>query len=394
MDAHRAAFRHCEDVLRLIQRSVGISKPQIAQRTGLTPSAVHGIVGRLERAGIIRPAGAADSTGGRCAVRYSFAGDAGLAVGVSLRIDRMELGLFDLALRPIDSRSLDMPMRETGPETCVARIRQEIEALMADHKRGAPPVRGVGISVPGPVDAAQGVVQEVAAAPLWHRYPLARRLQDALGLPVLVEKDVYCAIGLMELTGELKTRRCAAYLSIREGIGAAVMIQGQVFRGSHSLAGEIGHLSVRRDGIPCDCGNTGCLELYCSDVGIVRQYNAQAGGHCARVEDVAVLADAGDEVARRVFLQAVGYLVDATAAIIMNYDPEELLIYCTWLNRQRAYYFHMLDAVYAKSVFTRQHAVDIRLLPPVPVNLSAAASLVPTELLFADEGELLRGLLR
>ena len=107
------------------------------------------------------------------------------------------------------------------------------------------------------------------------------------------------------------------------------------------------------------------------------------------MEEIIALVAKEDPIARKVFSQAVGYLVDTTLTIVMNYDPDELLIYCTWLNQQRALYFRMLDALYARSIFTRKHAVDIRLLPPEPINLSAAATLVVTDLMYKNGSRLM-----
>ena len=160
-----------------------------------------------------------------------------------------------------------------------------------------------------------------------------------------------------------------------------MIIDGKVFRGVNSLVGEIGHLTVRRDGIPCNCGNTGCLELYCSDIGIVKQYNDHSGAHCTHVDEVVALVRSGDETAARVLSQAIRYLVDTTATIIMSYNPEELLIYCRWLDQEKKLYFRMLDTLYAKSLFTQQQAMNIRLLSQMPIHLNAAASMAQYELL-------------
>ena len=153
------------------------------------------------------------------------------------------------------------------------------------------------------------------------------------------------------------------------------MINGKVFRGGHSLAGEIGHITVRKDGIPCPCGNIGCLELYCSDIGIVQQYNAQTSSKQTTVAQVVALAQGGDAAASRVLSQAISYLVDTTSTMIMTYDPKELLIFCTWLSDQRSLYFLMLDTLYAKSIFTQKHSVQIRLMDEPARNLHAAAAL-------------------
>ena len=393
-EAGPALKNHLKTVTQLIQRVPGISKPEISRQTGLTASAVHGIVSFLQERGVVKCVGAAGSSGGRRAAMYMIPQELGFFVGVSIRIDRLEMGLFDMSLRPGKKKTLSLWMQDMGPETYASFAAQAIGEFMEEAQMPREDCFGIGVTVPGPVDFQKGVVLEIAAAPLWQQYPLKQRLSDALSIPVAVDKDVYAGIRYLEYAGKMQSRECTAYVSICEGIGAALLIHGEVFRGSHSLSGEIGHLTVRKDGIPCSCGNTGCLELYCSDIGIVKQYNAQTGSHLNRVEEVTALVEKDDPVARKVFSQAVGYLVDTTSTIIMNYDPEELLIYCTWLNQQRALFFRMLDALYAKSIFTKRHTVDIRLMDPEPINLPAAATLAATELLFrggSRMAELLEG---
>ncbi len=380
---------HYKTVLRLIARHPGISKPQISNKTGLAPSAVHGIVSYLEQRGVIACTGSQGSSGGRKPFSYAIPRELGFFIGAGIRTDRLETGLFDMNLQLKHKSTYPLKLDETGPETYASFVVKAVEQEIAAGNARREDCFGVGVTVPGPVDFERGTVLEIAAAPLWQQYPLAHRLSDALALPVAVDKDVYAGIRYLQHAGKLKHGECAAFLSICEGIGASLVIHGEVFRGSHSLSGEIGHLTVRKDGIPCSCGNTGCLELYCSDIGIVKQYNAQTGGSCQRVEDVIALTEKDDPVARKVFAQAVGYLVDTTCAIIMNYDPQELLIYCTWLHRQRALYFQMLDALYAKSIFTKRHTVDIGLLGPEPINLPAAASLAALDLSFLSGSRLM-----
>jgi predicted NBD/HSP70 family sugar kinase len=366
---------HLVTLMQLIHREPGISKPEMCARTGLMPSTVHGAVARLLEDGLIVCRGMAASSGGRRAGQYRLAENIGFVGSVSIRLDYLEAGVFDLSLKPVVRDELPLAMGEIGPETYTGQAVELLERCMAKAGLKREKLLGVGVSLPGPVDFATGVAQQICGAPKWQQFPVAERFRQALGCPVVVDKDVYAGLELLAQTGEIRNPRSCAYLSICEGISSALMINGQIYRGEHSLSGEIGHVTVRKDGIPCPCGNTGCLELYCSDIGIVRQYNAQAVSKLTTVAQVLELAQNGDEAASRVLSQAIGYLVDTTATIIMTYDPQELLIFCTWLRGQRELFFWMLDTLYAKSIFTQKHTVQIRLLEETPLNLTAAAAL-------------------
>lgn len=381
-----AKVTHRQTILRALLRMPQSTKPELCQVTGLPPSTVHNVVEELTGDGLIHEAGIAASNGGRRAVRYGFNAGLGVIAAACIRLDHLETGVYDLCGKCLYSASIPLVCSAMGPESYTAELAAAVEQALAT----VPGVRcfGLGVTVPGPVDVSSGVVMQLSSASTWQHFPLGDRLHQALGIAVAVDKDTYAGICHLERTGRLRQKGCAVYLSICEGIGAAMMADGHVFRGTHSLAGEIGHLTVRRDGIPCTCGNTGCLELYCSDTGIVKQYNAQSGNHCRGVDEIIALMSKGDELAAKVFSQAMRYLVDTTSTIIMSYDPDELIIYCRWLNQQRSLYFRMLDALYVKSIFTQKHAVDIRLLDDKPLNLNAAFTLARDALVIERGGVL------
>ena len=368
-------------ILGEIIRQPGITKPELCRTAELPVSTVHHAVTALLSRGLIVELGKDTSGGGRCPMRYAVNGGLGVVVALSIRLDHVDAGVYDLGGACLVQRRWDLHCAALGPESYTGELAQLAASLLEEAGQPLRHCLGLGVIVPGPVQRESGMVLQISGAPAWRQFPLQSRLSEALGLPVIVEKDVYAAILYLSRSGQLRAKHCSVCLSICEGIGAAVMLDGQVFRGANSLAGEIGHLTVRRDGIPCNCGSTGCLELYCSDIGIVKQYNMLAGAHCAHVDEVISRVQAGDETAAQVLSQAIRYLVDATSTIIMNYNPEELLISCRWLERERKLYFRMLDALYAKSMFTQQQAMNIRLLGYISLYPCAAASLAQVELL-------------
>ena len=292
---------------------------------------MHTTVAGLLADKLIVPKGTAASRGGRRASQYYLASDIGCVGSISIRLNHLEVGIFDLTLQPLVREELPVAMDELGPETYTGKAVQMLESCIA--KLGLPreKILGVGVTLPGPVDFRTGVVQQLCRAPKWQQFPIAERLRQSLNCPIVVDKDAYAVLDLLAQTGKVNRTDSCAYLAICEGIGSALMINGQVFRGGHSLAGEIGHLTVNKHGLLCPCGNTGCLELYCSDIGIVQQYNEKTGQTLTGVSEVVALSEQNDPAAIEVLTQAIGYLVDTTSTMIMTYDPQELLIFCTWL---------------------------------------------------------------
>jgi predicted NBD/HSP70 family sugar kinase len=171
----------------------------------------------------------------------------------------------------------------------------------------------------------------------WHDLPLGPGLEAILGIPVVVENDVRAAaLGLdrrqFGATGSL------ALLAIGTGIAAGVVLDGQLHRGAHGLAGEIGHVVVDPGGAPCACGNRGCLETVAAGPALVRRtlagWAARGNGHGvatdaapdAGAEAVFAAATTGDPVARDV-VEASGRAVAwGIHLLALAYDVDRIVI--------------------------------------------------------------------
>lgn len=391
-NAAQAKLQNTMAVLKQIQQHPGISRPEIGQACLLSPSTVQGITQQLEKCEIIESSGLALSNGGRKAQCYQLNKQRYRVVSVNIRINKLEVGVLNLGLEVLAHTEQAMDISSAGPEAYVAVVANFIRGQIEQSGAAFEDLLAIGVSIPGPANFETGAVQQLIRAPQWEGFPFGPRLAREMGLPVFIDKDAYCGVRYLEYNGQVQSGRSVAYVSVRNGISAALLINGQVFRGGHSLAGEIGHITVRRDGLPCPCGNTGCLELYCSDLGIISQYNALAGTNHKNVNSIIALAGQNDEVAQRVFSQAVTYLVETTTSLIMNYDPDEIWVNCTWLEKQRSLYFKMLDILYAKSIFTRKHNVDVRLLEEQKFYLHAGGALAASAQLFNPGSRLHRAI--
>lgn len=379
------------NVLQNIQHHPGISKPQLCKRCDITASTVQNIVEKLVDKGAVLSFGQMDSTGGRRARQYKINQEFKLAVSVSIRLNCADIAIVNMGLEILHHTHMEIRLDSAGPESYTAILVEAIRKLIADNEIQIDRISGVGVTVPGPTYFESGTIREIAGAPLWQDFPLGARLFSALNLPVWVDKDAFAGLQYLAFTNQITLDKTTVYITILEGISAAVMMKGEVFRGSNSLAGEIGHITVRRDGSRCHCGNTGCLELYCSDLGIISQYNMQSEGKSQNIDEIIRLAEGGDETAQQVFVQAVRYLVDTTCNVIMNYDPNEIVIFCRWLHRQQTLYFSLMDSLYSKSIFTQRHAVNLRLLEPQNIYLMSAAAAACWQFLFSRSSPFIIG---
>ncbi len=217
--------------------------------------------------------------------------------------------------------------RERGPEAVVASILDFAAELRAYGVRhfGAPAV-AAGVAVPGIVDSERGTA--VYAANLgWRDVPLRALLAERLGgIPVALGHDVRTG-GLAE--GRVGAGRGAdryLFVALGTGIAGAIGVDGRVEAGAHGFAGEIGHIVVRPGGIPCPCGQYGCLERYASAAAVSQAWAEACGEPEADAADCAKAVESGDPRASAVWQHAVDALADGLVTALTLLDPRTLII--------------------------------------------------------------------
>ncbi|MFB6844702.1 ROK family protein [Streptomyces sp. NPDC056373] len=257
----------------------GISRLELAERTGLTPQAVSKITARLREDGLVAEAGRRASTGGKPRTVLRLVPEAGHAVGVHLDRDEVRVVRVDLRGTVVGERRAALDLG-AGSEAVLAAVREAVAGVLpagpdplsrhglsaldplSRHGLSAldPSLLGVGVALPGPLDHGRGVLHRVTGFPEWDGFPLREALAERLGVPVVVDKDTNAAALRLAAGGE---RGSFAYLHLGTGLGAGLVIGGSVHRGARTGAGEFGHQVIQLDGPPCTCGDRGCVEALC-----------------------------------------------------------------------------------------------------------------------------------
>ncbi|MFG2883867.1 ROK family protein [Streptomyces sp. NPDC048297] len=245
----------------------GISRLELAERTGLTPQAVSKITARLREEGFAAQAGRRASTGGKPRTVLRLVPEAGHAVGVHLDRDELRVVLADLDGTVVGERRGAVGLRG-GAQAVLRSVAGEVSGLVGEvlgggGERGLAGVGsllGVGVALPGPLDHTRGVLHRVTGFPEWEGFGLRDALAGRLGVPVVVDKDTNAAALGLSVRGEGGS---FAYLHLGTGLGAGLVIDGRVHRGARTRAGEFGHQVIQLDGPLCGCGNRGCMEVLC-----------------------------------------------------------------------------------------------------------------------------------
>lgn len=183
-----------------------------------------------------------------------------LTVGVDVGGTKISAGLVDAAGSVLDTVETATPSTVDDLEAALARVVTELQA----HHR----VAAVGLAVAGFLTRDRATVMFAPHLP-WRQSPVAARMAARLGLPVLLEHDVNAAAWAEHRFGAARDGGIVVVVTLGTGIGAALLIDGVLFRGAHGVAPELGHLCVVPDGRPCPCGGRGCWERYCSGTALV-----------------------------------------------------------------------------------------------------------------------------
>jgi glucokinase len=216
-------------------------------------------------------------------------------------------------------RPTDVSSPERLVAGVVATVREALSQIGTAHCLVA-----VGAGVPGQVDPVNGTVSMAVNLNLREPFPLRTALQDALGVPVIIENDVRAAaLGAYHRTKGLNS---LAYLSIGTGIAAGLVLNGHLHRGAHGMAGEIGHIPMDPAGPRCVCGAYGCLEALAAGPAIAAFAAETMPDERPSTDEVFALAAEGLPAACRVIERAMGHLSRAIYLLIMTYDVEKVVL--------------------------------------------------------------------
>jgi glucokinase len=321
-------------VLELIRGQGPISRSEIARRLHLSPATITRIVNNLLGNHIVLEGSPVQSQHGRRPVLLEFNPRANLIIGVYVH-KNMVGALSDLSGEILERCVLPSVSGEAGVERLIGLVKH----LHQVSKDLGPPVRGVGIGAPSVVIFEKGTV--VWAPSLgWRNLSLKTRLEEALGLPVFVENEVNL-IALGEIwQGAGRGVSNLVCVSLGAGIGAGIILNGQLYRGSHDAAGEVGYIIPNERCLRRVYDEFGCLEGLAGSMGIVQRavvrlvqgepsvLNEQIARDPSRltVEMVLSAARAGDPLAQTVLDETLDYLSIAVANLVCILDPDCIVI--------------------------------------------------------------------
>ncbi len=320
-------------ILRSVWEAGEVSRATLARSSGLAPSTVSGIVQSLLDDGLVVVSHVARSGGGRPPVVLRFSTQSFLFLGVDIGASHVRVGLIDAHGRLRRSDAMSYPVEE-DPHGTLDLVQRLIRAAVDSAAREGRTVVGAGLAVPSPLDPDSPDQLSPRILPAWADVPVLSRVRASTDLPIWIDNDANVGALAEHWWGAGRDVEDLAYIKIATGVGAGLIIGGQVFRGSAGIAGEIGHTSIDPRGPECRCGLHGCLEAMIGAGSLTREVrrrlDAGTPSMLARVEpgpaEIATAARAEDAVALDVLAQAGRRLGVAVANLVNLLNPARVIV--------------------------------------------------------------------
>jgi len=319
--------------LNLVREHQPISRADLARHMGVARGMVTPLVNGLLAEGLIYEGTTGNPPRGRKPTLLHVRSHDRLAVAIDVRLSQTHVMLCDFSGQMIALERFATP---TTPGELVTEMARRIERMLADN-REAGACEGIGLVVPGMLDRVTGTL--VHAPTLgWRDVDLRGELSRATRMTVHIERDaIACALAKMWLSpADGGAQDSFVYLTVSDGVGAGLVVNGEVFRGHRDAAGEFGHIPLALEGPFCLCGSRGCLEAHTSTSATVARYlgrplegrdsYAEVRATGLTVSDLVARARGGDARALTALEESGRFLGVGIAVIVNALNPARIIV--------------------------------------------------------------------
>jgi len=376
-------------LLELIRTNKQISKADLAQRTGLSPTACGVIVSNLLEKSYISKAGIGISTGGRKPTLYELSPKSYFSIGVDIDVDYIRFILMDITGQVEYRDKIPSGFFQSASEP-IKLVEAKIHQIIQEHKIKENRLLGVGVSIPGMVDS---ITHEIIFAPNlgWERVDLEHMMASIGSFPIYVDNEAMCSAICENWIGCCIDQKDFVCINMKSGIGSSIFAGGNLYRGCSGSAGEIGHITVDQNGPKCACGNYGCLETLVSSKAMVEKAQRLVKqGLIAdftdvdliTIDDIICSAKAGNEAARVILVDAAGYFGLAVANLINTINPSKIVLGKELVKFSEDILEHLKNIAFAKALKYPASRVEI-ITSEIGEDTSAlGAAIIPLKKLF------------
>lgn len=318
--------RTTRTLVEALREHRSLSRAELGLATGLSRTTVASIVDDLGARGLVleqADAGGERRTRGRPPTMVRLHPSAGVALGVSIERESLQVALVDLALAVLAHRTAEFEL-DTPAEALIELAIELADQTLADPSVPRGRLIGATVALPSPI-APQGRDADERMPANWAYRDVAGTLSAHLGVPVSVENDANLEALAEAALGAGAGFSTIVYVKSSWGIGGAIIRGGRVYRGRDGRAGEFAHIKVRDDGPVCRCGRRGCLGKLAAGH-VLRELLASAHGRPPTLREIVTLASTGDTGAARALTDSGLAIGSAIAGTCLALNPDAVVV--------------------------------------------------------------------
>lgn len=317
-------------VVKIIQQREVCSRADIAKQIGLTQASITKIVAALMEMGIVSEVGSMKGSGNRRSIGLKLNADRHQIIGVKFARHMFAVGVFDISGKIYTQTEFEYSLEEDQKSVLLA-MKKQIHETLKKYKN----VVAIGLAVPGPYLQDEGRIAVVTQMPTWHNINFIEEFKEEFNKPFFIVHDANAgALAEWWFGDHVRPLHTLAYFLVGEGVGSGIIEQGSLLLGVQGAASEIGHISIDARGPRCECGNYGCLELYCSAPAMLKMAQERvpecfSKGHQQSFDACKAVFDAargGSQEALEVVREIARYIGYGCVTLINAYNPDIIVI--------------------------------------------------------------------
>ena len=311
------------NVIQAIRKNNETTKHEISRLLKLSIPTVTSNINTLIKEGFVYESGVAESTGGRKPVLLSFNENARFSIGVNITPQQVSIIMMNLNGEVIISKEFEYTRVDNFDEA-VKQIEKIILRILEEKEIPKEKILGIGLSLPGLVEEEKLILDN--APNLGVKEYDFHTFQEKLGIQVYVENEANIAAYGETIQGKHKNMSNVVYVSVTEGVGTGIIINNQIYKSAHKKAGEFGHMRISDEKVKCNCGRTGCWELYASKRALFKFYSQMTNQTVNTMDKIFSYENMQRPQVREAIEKYLEYLFIGIENIVLGLNPEYVII--------------------------------------------------------------------
>lgn len=308
-------------IIKLLLEKNEITKLDISRSLDISITTVSTNITELKKEGIVSDVRSLESTGGRKAMALKINENCRFALGIALTPRHVKLSLINLKKEIIEDIRIRHNKKDI--ESIIAIAKENIKKILNNKEISIDELLGIGISIPGTVDSEEGIIKHCYLLGA-ENYNLKESFEE-FNTAIYIDNEANLS-AYYEFLNKKDILSNLLYVSITDGLGLGIIIDGKIHRGSNNAAGEMGHIKITIGGKSCKCGSQGCLESYTSKNVLLEDFNEISDEKLDDIEEFISLFQKGDKTTKEILQRYFNILGVGIANLTMILDPSSVVL--------------------------------------------------------------------